>query len=77
MSRKLIARFRSDEGATAVEYGLLVALIAAVIIGVVTVLGEQRAGRLRPRSAPPCRDPARSAGRGPPRPALVAGGAHA
>jgi pilus assembly protein Flp/PilA len=28
-----------DRGATAVEYGLMVALIAAVIIGVVTTLG--------------------------------------
>jgi pilus assembly protein Flp/PilA len=35
-----IVRFREDdEGATAVEYGLMVALIAAVIIGVVTTLG--------------------------------------
>jgi pilus assembly protein Flp/PilA len=30
---------RDDRGATAVEYGLMVALIAAVIIGVVTTLG--------------------------------------
>ena len=30
---------REDKGATAVEYGLLVALIALVIIGVVTLLG--------------------------------------
>ena len=38
---KLIAKFqtRGDEGATAVEYGLMVALIAAVIVGTVTVLG--------------------------------------
>lgn len=28
-----------DEGATAVEYGLMVALIAVVIIGAVTLLG--------------------------------------
>lgn len=34
------AKTRNDErGATAVEYGLLVALIAAVIIGVVVTLG--------------------------------------
>ena len=39
MSRKLIARFRSDEGATAVEYGLMVALIAVAIIGTVTRSG--------------------------------------
>ena len=32
---------RDDEGATAVEYGLLVALIAAVIVGVVGTLGGQ------------------------------------
>jgi pilus assembly protein Flp/PilA len=30
---------RDDRGATAVEYGLMVALIAAVIIPVVTILG--------------------------------------
>ena len=30
-----------DKGATAVEYGLLVALIAAVIVGVVGILGGQ------------------------------------
>ena len=32
---------RDEDGATAVEYGILVALIAAVIIGVVIVLGGQ------------------------------------
>jgi pilus assembly protein Flp/PilA len=32
---------QKERGATAVEYGLLVALIAAVIIGVVVVLGEE------------------------------------
>jgi len=33
---------QSDErGATAVEYGLLVALIAAVIVAIVTTLGTQ------------------------------------
>jgi pilus assembly protein Flp/PilA len=30
---------RDDRGATAVEYGLMVALIAAVIIGAVTIIG--------------------------------------
>ncbi|MBT2514373.1 Flp family type IVb pilin, partial [Arthrobacter sp. ISL-30] len=34
-------RFSSEKGATAVEYGLLVALIAAVIIGTVVTLGGQ------------------------------------
>jgi pilus assembly protein Flp/PilA len=32
---------RDDRGATAVEYGLIVALIAAVIIAIVTTLGQQ------------------------------------
>jgi pilus assembly protein Flp/PilA len=40
--RTWFENLRSDErGATAVEYGLLVALIAAVIILVVTTLGGQ------------------------------------
>ena len=30
----------SDRGATAVEYGLIVALIAAIIIGTVATVGE-------------------------------------
>jgi pilus assembly protein Flp/PilA len=35
-----LRRFLKDErGASAVEYGLLVALIAAVIVGAVTLLG--------------------------------------
>ena len=37
----LAQRLLSDHGATAVEYGLLVALIAAVIIGIVIVVGNQ------------------------------------
>lgn len=32
-------QFRDERGATAVEYGLLVALIAAVIVVIVGVLG--------------------------------------
>lgn len=32
-------KFESEKGATAVEYGMLVALIAAVIITLVTTLG--------------------------------------
>ena len=32
-------RFSSEKGATAVEYGIMVALIAVVIIGAVTTLG--------------------------------------
>lgn len=34
-------RFNSEKGATAVEYGLLVALIAAVIVVIVGTLGGQ------------------------------------
>jgi pilus assembly protein Flp/PilA len=33
-------RSRSDQGATAVEYGLMVALIAAAIITAVVLLGD-------------------------------------
>ncbi len=33
------ARLDNEEGATAVEYGLMVSLIAVVIIGAVTLLG--------------------------------------
>ncbi|WP_229662337.1 Flp family type IVb pilin [Agromyces bauzanensis] len=41
---KLNALRNDEEGATAVEYGLLVALIAAVIIAVVLILGPLLAG---------------------------------
>jgi pilus assembly protein Flp/PilA len=45
----LIAKFHAlkatrDQGATAVEYGLMVALIAVVIIAAVTLLGDNLAG---------------------------------
>lgn len=36
-----------DEGATAVEYGLMVALIAVVIITVVTTLGTTLQGKFQ------------------------------
>ena len=37
---KFVTRFMKDEsGATAIEYGLIVALIAVVIIAAVTTLG--------------------------------------
>ncbi len=39
LQTKLAAQ--QDKGATAVEYGLLVALIAAVIVGAVATLGTQ------------------------------------
>ncbi|TPG18362.1 Flp family type IVb pilin [Pedococcus bigeumensis] len=35
---------RTERGATAVEYGLMVALIALVIIGAVTLLGNNISG---------------------------------
>jgi pilus assembly protein Flp/PilA len=38
--KKLINFFKDEEGATAVEYGIMVAAIAAVIVGVVYTLGE-------------------------------------
>ena len=34
-------RSRDERGATAVEYGMMVALIAAVIVGTVAILGGQ------------------------------------
>ncbi|MCB1417341.1 MAG: Flp family type IVb pilin [Brucellaceae bacterium] len=39
---KLVARFMKDEsGATAIEYGLIAALIAVAIIGAVGALGNK------------------------------------
>ena len=39
LMNRLFTFFKNDRGASAVEYGLLVALIAAVIVGAVTLLG--------------------------------------
>jgi pilus assembly protein Flp/PilA len=40
--KNLISRFAKDEsGATAIEYGLIAALIAVVIIGVLGQIGTQ------------------------------------
>ena len=36
---KLLKLLKDDKGASAVEYGLLVAMIAAVIVGAVTLVG--------------------------------------
>uniref|UniRef100_I2Q700 Flp pilus assembly protein, pilin Flp n=1 Tax=Desulfovibrio sp. U5L TaxID=596152 RepID=I2Q700_9BACT len=44
MIRAITNFVRDEEGATAVEYGLMVALIAAVLVGVVTTLGESISG---------------------------------
>ena len=41
MMNKLSTMLRDDEGATMVEYGVIVALIAAVCIAVVATLGTQ------------------------------------
>ena len=39
MIKKLTKFFKDEDGATAVEYGLMVALIAAVVIAGATLLG--------------------------------------
>ena len=39
---KIVSRFLKDEsGATAIEYGLIAALIAVVIVGAVTTVGTK------------------------------------
>ena len=40
MIKKLTQFFKEEDGATAVEYGIMVALIAAVIIGAVQLMGQ-------------------------------------
>jgi pilus assembly protein Flp/PilA len=44
MKARVRMALAQDKGATAVEYGLLVALIAAIIIGVVATLGTEIQG---------------------------------
>ncbi len=39
--KKLMTFLKDEEGATAVEYGIMVACIAAVIIAVVIAVGEK------------------------------------
>lgn len=39
LSNHILGLLRDDEGATMVEYGVMVALIAAVCIAVVSVIG--------------------------------------
>jgi pilus assembly protein Flp/PilA len=41
MVKKLLDFFKDEEGATAVEYGIMVAAIAAVIITVVIAVGSK------------------------------------
>ncbi|HEX4196769.1 MAG TPA: Flp family type IVb pilin [Caulobacteraceae bacterium] len=46
--RTLAKRFlQADSGATAIEYGLIVALIAVVIIGAVTSVGSALSGQFQ------------------------------
>jgi len=41
-ARSIVARFTKDEsGATAIEYGLIAALIAVAIVAAVTTVGSQ------------------------------------
>ena len=40
LAAKIQSHLASERGATAVEYGLMVALIAVVIIGAVSLLGN-------------------------------------
>ncbi len=42
-----VGRLRRDEGASAVEYGLLVALIAVIIAGTVALLGGALSDKFR------------------------------
>ena len=49
---KFVTRFMKDQsGATAIEYGLIVALIAVVIITAVTTLGTNLTGTFNKASA--------------------------
>jgi pilus assembly protein Flp/PilA len=43
-AKDAVVKTRNEEGATAVEYGLLVALIAGVIVTAVTLLGTKISG---------------------------------
>ena len=43
--KKLMRFFKDEDGATAVEYALMVALIAGVITAAVTLLGQNASAR--------------------------------
>ena len=47
MKNQLIKFWKDEEGATAIEYALIAGLIAVVIIGALTVLGESVDGLFR------------------------------
>jgi pilus assembly protein Flp/PilA len=60
LNHMLTAERKDERGATAVEYGLLVALIAAVIVGIVVTLGTQILAAFTTVSDPvPCSSTAR------------------
>ncbi len=42
--KKLLRFLKDEEGVTAIEYGLIAALIAVVIIGAVTLVGARLSG---------------------------------
>ena len=42
--RNMIRFFKNEEGATAIEYGLLASLIAVAIVGVLATLGPKLSG---------------------------------
>jgi len=44
LHEKLVKFFKSEDGPTAVEYAVMVALIIVVAIGAITVLGEKTCG---------------------------------
>jgi pilus assembly protein Flp/PilA len=46
LSSTLLCFWRDEEGATLVEYVLLVALIAAVAVGAITLLGTNASAKL-------------------------------
>jgi pilus assembly protein Flp/PilA len=41
MIKKLMNFCKDEEGATMVEYGIMVALIAAICVGIITTLGTK------------------------------------
>ena len=42
--RKMIGFLKNEEGATAIEYGLIASLIAVAIVGVLVTLGPKLSG---------------------------------
>ncbi|MGB9151994.1 MAG: Flp family type IVb pilin [Alphaproteobacteria bacterium] len=45
--RNFIRLMKNEEGATAIEYGLIASLIAVVIIGVLTTLGTSLSAKFQ------------------------------